>query len=50
MQAKSGREHLGGATLWSTQSQSNKGAWSALEEAGAERGSEGPRPAGLTSF
>jgi hypothetical protein len=39
-----GREHLDGATPWSMRSQSNKEAWSALEKAGAERGSKAPRP------
>jgi single-stranded DNA-specific DHH superfamily exonuclease len=47
---KSGREDLGGATPWSTRSQSNKGAWSALEKVEAERGGEDPRTAGLASF
>jgi hypothetical protein len=32
MQARSGREHLGGATPWSTQSQSTKARMSALEK------------------
>jgi hypothetical protein len=29
---RSGREHLYGATRWSTRSKSNKGGWSALEK------------------
>jgi hypothetical protein len=34
---RGGQESLGGATPWSTRSQSNKGAWSELEKDGAER-------------
>jgi hypothetical protein len=47
---KSGRESFGGATPWSMRTQSSKGAWSALEKDEADRASEDPRPAGLTSF
>jgi hypothetical protein len=36
----------GGATPWITRSQSNKGAWSALEKIEVERGREDPRPVG----
>jgi hypothetical protein len=43
---KSRRECLGGATPWSTRSQRNKGAWSALEKDGAGRSSRRPRPVG----
>jgi hypothetical protein len=43
---RSGREHLGGATSWSTRSQKNKGAWSALEKNRAKWSSRPPRPVG----
>jgi hypothetical protein len=52
---RSGREHLGGATPWSTRSPSNKGAWSALQKKSSQMEQQGPqagRPmsAGLASF
>jgi hypothetical protein len=43
---RSGREHLGDATPWSMQSQSNKASMSVLEKAGARRNREDPRTVG----
>jgi hypothetical protein len=43
---RGGQESLGGATPWSTRSQSNKGAWSELDKDGAERCSRVPRLVG----
>jgi hypothetical protein len=43
---RSGRESLDGPTPWSTQTQRNKGAWSALEKDRAKRSSRRPRLVG----
>jgi hypothetical protein len=43
---RSGQEHLGGATSWSTYSQSNKASMSVLEKNRARRSKKAPKPMG----